>query len=154
MLLRKADIALYRAKAENRRGYRFFEAGMDAELQSRRNFEIEFRQALRDEAFELFYQPSLDANRLTIESFEALVRWRHPERGLIPPSEFISFAEETGLIAPLGEWVLTTACREAARWPVNISVSVNLSAQQFKAADLVEKVRGALKEFGARGVAT
>ena len=151
LLLRKADIALYRAKAENRRSYRFFESGMDTELQARRQLEIEFRQALQDETFEVFYQPLLDARSRTIQNFEALVRWRHPERGLVPPSEFIPFAEETGLIAPLGEWVLRTACREACRWPADICVSVNLSAHQFKASDLVEKVRGALEESGLAG---
>jgi predicted signal transduction protein with EAL and GGDEF domain len=146
MLLRIADVALYRAKAENRRGYRFFEAGMDTELQSRRHLELEFRKALQDEAFEVFYQPLLDAKTQTIRSFEALVRWRHPERGIVSPAEFIPLAEETGLIVPLGEWVLRTACREASRWPTDVCVSVNLSAHQFKATDLVEKVRGILKE--------
>ena len=151
MLLRLADIALYRAKAENRRGYRFFEAGMDIELQSRRNLEVEFRKALQDGAFEVFYQPLLDARTRTIRSFEALVRWRHPDRGLIAPIEFIPLAEETGLIVPLGEWVLRTACREASRWPADVCVSVNLSAHQFKALDLVEKVRGALTDAKLAG---
>jgi diguanylate cyclase (GGDEF)-like protein len=151
LLLRKADIALDRAKAENRRGYRFFEPEMDTELQFRRTLEVEFRQALRDEAFEVFYQPLLDARSRTIQNFEALVRWRHPERSLIPPSEFIPLAEETGLISPLGEWVLRTACREATRWPADVCVSVNLSAHQFKSSDLVEKVRSALKDSGLAG---
>jgi diguanylate cyclase (GGDEF)-like protein len=151
LLLRKADIALYRAKAENRRAYRFFEPAMDSELQSRRHFEIEFRQALRDEAFEVFYQPTLDAGSRTIQNFEALVRWRHPERGLVAPGEFIPFAEEAGLIAPLGEWVLRAACREAVRWPADICVAVNLSAHQFKSADLVERVSNALEESGLAG---
>jgi diguanylate cyclase (GGDEF)-like protein len=145
LLLRRADIALYRAKAENRRGHCFFEAGMDTELESRRNLEIEFREALRQEQFEVFYQPLLDAKTRTIRSFEALVRWRHPRRGLVPPMEFVPLAEETGLIVPLGAWVLKTACREASRWPADIGVAVNLSALQFKAAGLVQNVRAALE---------
>jgi len=93
----------------------------------------------------------LDARTRTIRSFEALVRWRHPDRGLIAPIEFIPLAEETGLIVPLGEWVLRTACREASRWPADVCVSVNLSAHQFKALDLVEKVRGALTDAKLAG---
>jgi diguanylate cyclase (GGDEF)-like protein len=150
-LLREADIALYRAKSEGRRGYRFFEPGMDSELQARRQLEIEFRKALRDENFEVFYQPLLDARARTIRSFEALARWRHPERGLIPPNDFIPLAEETGLIVELGEWVLRTACREAARWPDDVRVSVNLSAHQFKAPDIVGAVRRALDDAGIPG---
>jgi diguanylate cyclase (GGDEF)-like protein len=150
-LLRVADIALYRAKAEGRGRYRFFEPGMDWELQKRRQLELEFRQALKDENFEVFYQPLLDARAREIRSFEALVRWRHPQRGLIPPNDFIPLAEETGLIVELGEWVLRTACREASRWPRNVCVSVNLSAHQFKAPDLVGVVRRALADAGLPG---
>jgi diguanylate cyclase (GGDEF)-like protein len=150
-LLREADVALYRAKSEGRRGYRFFEPAMDSQLQARRQLEIEFRKALRDENFEVFYQPLLDALERTIRSFEALVRWRHPERGLIPPNDFIPLAEETGLIVELGEWVLRTACREAARWPSDVRVSVNLSAHQFKVPDIVGVVRRALEDAGIPG---
>ncbi|MGD0723082.1 MAG: EAL domain-containing protein [Roseiarcus sp.] len=151
LLLRKADIALYRAKSDGRRDFRFFEAAMDNELQSRRLLEIALREAVEQESFEVFYQPLLDARSRTIRSFEALVRWRHPERGLVSPAEFIPLAEETGLIVPLGAWVLRSACRQAALWPADVRVSVNLSVHQFKAANLVETVRSALAAAGLAG---
>ncbi len=151
LLLRKADIALYRAKSEGRRAYRLFEAAMDEELQARRNLEIALREAVEAEAFEVFYQPLLDARSRTIRSFEALVRWRHPERGVVSPGEFIPLAEETGLIVPLGAQVLRAACRQAALWPADVRVSVNLSVHQFKATDLVETVRAALADAGIGG---
>jgi len=146
LLLRKADTALHRAKSQQRRGYRFFEIDMEKEMTSRRELEIEFRKALVDGNLEVFYQPLLDARSQKITNFEALVRWRHPVRGLIPPIEFIPLAEETGLIVPLGDWVLKTACLEAARWPSDVCVSVNLSAHQFSTADLVGNVRAALTQ--------
>jgi diguanylate cyclase (GGDEF)-like protein len=147
-LLRLADIALDRAKSEKRAGYRFFEAAMDSELQSRRRLEADLRGALVEEAFEVYYQPINDAETKSIRSFEALVRWRHPERGMVSPAEFIPLAEETGLIVPLGEWVLRTACREATRWPSDVGVSVNLSACQFKAGGLSKTVREAIADTG------
>jgi diguanylate cyclase (GGDEF)-like protein len=148
-LLRLADIALYRAKSD--RGgssYRFFEAAMDRELQSRRRLESDLRRALAAEEFEVYYQPINDAKTRSIRSFEALVRWRHPERGMVSPGEFIPLAEETGLIIPLGEWVLRTACREATRWPFDVGVSVNLSAHQFGASDLPKIVHEAITDTG------
>ncbi|MGD0723074.1 MAG: EAL domain-containing protein [Roseiarcus sp.] len=151
LLLRKADIALYRAKSEGRRGYRFFEPAMDEELQARRRLEVDIRKALREEEFEVYYQPLLDARTRQINSFEALVRWRYPYRGIVSPIEFIPLAEETGLIVPLGEWVLRAACREAARWPPDLRVTVNLSAAQFKSPGLVEVVAAALAAAGLSG---
>jgi diguanylate cyclase (GGDEF)-like protein len=151
LLLRKADIALYRAKAEGRRDYRFFEPAMDAELQARRRLEVDIRKALREEEFEVYYQPLLDARTRAVRSFEALVRWRYPYRGIISPIEFIPLAEETGLIVPLGEWVLKAACREAAKWPADVSVTVNLSAAQFKTPNLVDTVVAALLAAGISG---
>ena len=151
LLLRKADIALYRAKSDGRRAYRLFEAAMDEQLQARRNLEIALREAVEAQAFEVFYQPLLDARSRTIRSFEALVRWRHPERGVVSPGEFIPLAEETGLIVPLGAQVLRAACRQAALWPADVRVSVNLSVHQFKAADLIDTVRAALADAGIGG---
>jgi predicted signal transduction protein with EAL and GGDEF domain len=148
LLLRLADIALYRAKSERRQSYRFFEAAMDAELQSRRRLEIDMRKALVNDEFEVYFQPINDAKTKSIRSFEALVRWRHPDRGMISPAEFIPLAEQTGLIVPLGEWVLRTACKEATFWPSDVRVSVNLSACQFKAGDLTGTVRKALADTG------
>lgn len=146
-LLRLADIALYSAKTAGRNTWRFFEALMDWELQVRRRLEIDLRSALANEEFEVYFQPVNDAKTKSINSFEALVRWRHPGRGMISPAEFIPLAEETGLIVPLGEWVLRTACREATRWPSAVHVSVNLSACQFKAG-LAATIRKALADSG------
>src|SRR5262249_12250702 len=131
-LLKNADLALYRAKADGRNTYRFFEAEMDARAQARRSLELDLRAALVKGEFQLYFQPILSIAGNEIIAFEALVRWIHPVRGLIAPSAFIPLAEETGLIVPLGEWVLRQACREAARWPESIHVAVNLSPVQFK----------------------
>ena len=130
-LLKNADLALYRAKADGRGTYRFFEAGMDARAQARRLLELDLRLALQRDEFEVHYQPIRDLASGEIVVCEALVRWSHPERGLIAPDQFIPIAEETGLIVPLGDWVLRTACAEAARWP-SACVAVNLSPVQFR----------------------
>ncbi len=145
-LLRAADMALYRAKAEGRGTFRFFEPEMDARMKARRRLELDLRQALATGQFELHYQPlvSLDTDR--ISAFEALVRWRHPTRGLVPPADFIPLAEEIALIVPLGEWVLREACREAATWSGDVRVAINLSPVQFQSADLVATVASALAE--------
>ena len=143
-LLKNADVALYRAKADGRGTWRFFEAAMDVSLQARRALELDLREALVREEFELHYQPIYDFRARCIGGFEALVRWRHPVRGLVPPGEFISVAEEIGLIVPLGAWCLTTACTEAMRWPDGIKVAVNVSAVQFRDEVIVEAVREAL----------
>jgi diguanylate cyclase (GGDEF)-like protein len=147
-LLKNADIALYRAKADGRATYRFFEAEMDALMQARRALELDLRRALEGEQFELFYQPEHHLKSGRISGCEALLRWRHAERGQISPTEFIPIAEETGLIVPIGEWVLQRACGDAASWPSDIRVAVNLSAVQFRDARLLHAVVAALDTSG------
>ena len=139
---------MYAAKSAGRRTYRFFEPDMDAQVKARRNLEMDLRQAMADGALEVYYQPcvSLGDNRIT--GCEALLRWRHPERGMISPAEFIPIAEETGLINQLGEWVLTTACAEAATWPDDIRLAVNVSPVQFKSGTLALKIVAALAASG------
>jgi diguanylate cyclase (GGDEF)-like protein len=146
-LLKNADLALYRAKADGRGTYRFFEAGMDARAQARRLLELDLRLALQRSEFEVHYQPIRDLASEEIVVCEALVRWRHPLRGLIGPNQFIPLAEENGLIIKLGEWVLRTACRDAASWS-KACVAVNLSPVQFRDPDLVATVKAALKDSG------
>jgi diguanylate cyclase (GGDEF)-like protein len=148
MLLKNADLALYTAKARGRASYRFFEPEMDAQMQARRLLEMDLRRALAEEEFELHYQPLMDITTGQPIGFEALVRWRHPARGLVPPSDFIPLAEDIGLIVPLGEWVLRHACAEAAGWPGSLKVAVNLSAAQFRAPGLADMVLGVLHETG------
>jgi diguanylate cyclase (GGDEF)-like protein/PAS domain S-box-containing protein len=147
-LLRDADLALYRAKHDGKGTFRFFEQAMDERLQQRRMMEQELRLAMLREEFSLHYQPLFDGASLAIEGFEALLRWQHPERGRISPGEFVPVAEESGLIAPLGRWVLQTACAEAASWPVPWRVAVNLSPAQFKQRDLPQTVGQILRETG------
>jgi diguanylate cyclase (GGDEF)-like protein len=144
-LLKNADMALYRAKAGGRGTYRFFEPIMDAEIQERRALEIDLRKALANNEFELFFQPMLDARTKALTGFEALIRWRHPDRGLVVPDQFIPLCEEIGLIIPLGEWVLQEACRQAATWPEDISIAVNLSPVQFRSGNLIGVTRDALE---------
>jgi diguanylate cyclase (GGDEF)-like protein len=143
-LLKNADLALYRAKQDGRNGFRFFEPEMDAKMRLRRSLEADLRKALTQGEFELFYQPVINLRKNEISGLEALLRWRHPERGMISPAEFIPLAEEIGLIIPLGEWVLRKACAEAARWSSAVTVAVNLSAVQFKSKNLVATVVSAL----------
>ena len=147
-LLKNADMALYRAKGDGRGSYRFFEAGMDARAQARRLLELDLRAAVSNGEFEVHYQPLLDIKTNNIICFEALLRWNHPQRGLSLPSEFISLAEETGLIIPIGDWVLRTACADAARWPRDVRVAVNISPAQFKSRNLVASVSTALSAAG------
>ena len=132
VLLKCADLALYRAKAEGRRMFRFFEPAMDSDLRARRGLERDLRRAFAKEEFKLVYQPILSLATNRVCAFEALLRWPHPEHGLIPPDKFIPVAEEIGLIVPITEWVLKTACMEARRWPQHIRVAVNLSPVQFR----------------------
>jgi diguanylate cyclase (GGDEF)-like protein len=143
-LLRNADMAMYRAKAEGRGAYCFFEAEMDARIQARRALELELRGALAAGQLQLHYQPLVDPNTGKVRCFEALLRWFHPRLGQIPPSEFVPLAEESGLIGTLGQWVLRSACAEAAKWPNQFRVAVNLSPIQFKNLNLVKVILGAL----------
>jgi diguanylate cyclase (GGDEF)-like protein len=143
-LLRKADIALFRAKDEGRNIACRFRPEMDQRLRERRALEIEIREAIAREEFVVHYQPMLSFERNRIASFEALARWRHPRRGLLPPAEFLPLAEETGLIEPIGEYVLRSACREAVHWPNDISVAVNVSPAQFKSKALALTILAAL----------
>jgi diguanylate cyclase (GGDEF)-like protein len=147
-ILKAADLALYRAKADGRGVCRFFEPAMDAQMQARRQLELDLREALVDGEFELYYQPLIDAATGHVICFEALLRWHHKERGLVSPSEFVPLAEEIGLIIPIGEWALRTACHEAAKWPEEIKVAVNLSVVQFRSPNLVDIVRTALSTSG------
>jgi diguanylate cyclase (GGDEF)-like protein/PAS domain S-box-containing protein len=144
-LLKNADTALYRAKTDGRGVYRMFEPEMDAKLQVRRMLEYDLRQALAQHQLEVHYQPQAELSARQITGFEALVRWRHPRRGMIAPEAFIPLAEETGLIVPLGEWVLHTACAAAARWPADLRVGVNLSPVQFTRCDLPKLIGEALR---------
>ena len=147
-LLKCADLALYRSKSEGRGAWRFFEPEMDERMQRRRRIETDLRAALENREFELEYQPLIDAETSRLSGFEALVRWRHPERGLVSPAEFVPLAEETGLILPLGRMVLEQACIEAARWPDELTVAVNVSAVQFRQPDFVATVAEALALSG------
>ena len=144
VLLRNADMALYRAKAEGRGSAHFFEPEMDRRVQARRLLELDLRKAFAHGEFELFYQPLVNLNANAVSGFEALLRWRHAERGMIGPAEFIPLAEEIGLIVPLGEWVLRQACTEAMRWPDILKVAVNLSPAQFRSRGVVKAVLTAL----------
>jgi diguanylate cyclase (GGDEF)-like protein len=146
-LVKKAGLALHRAKDQGRGVWSFFEPEMDARAQQRRNLEIGLRQAIADCQIELHYQPLVDM-RGAVCCFEALARWRHPERGLIPPGDFIPVAEETGLIIPLGEQVLRQACAMAVTWPDHIKVAVNLSPAQFKGGNLAAMIVSALTSSG------
>ena len=144
ILLKNADLALYRAKAEGRGCYRFFEPGMDERMQARRSMEIDLRRALALKQFDLVYQPQVDLASNAITGFEALIRWQHPARGLVPPAEFIPLAEEIGVIGVIGDWVLRTACKQAFLWPASISIAINMSPMQFRGGKLLETVTAAL----------
>lgn len=143
-LLRNADMALYRAKADGRATYRFFETEMDARAQARRALELDLRAALVKGEFEPYFQPIYNIESNDIVAFEALMRWHHPRRGLVPPMDFIPLAEQTGLIVPLGEWMMRKACEVAATWPQPIRIAVNLSPVQFKSRNLLPAIVNAL----------
>jgi diguanylate cyclase (GGDEF)-like protein len=147
-LLRNADLALYRAKAGGRNTYTFFELAMDAEARSRHALEADLRKALTQGEFEVHYQTVINVETGANCGAEALIRWIHPDRGMIPPDRFVPLAEENGLIVPIGEWVLRTACMEAATWPPHLKLAVNLSPAQFKRGNLVATVRSALADSG------
>jgi len=147
-LLGHADLALYRSKSNGRNDFRFFDAEIGESAAKRVKLDLELREALARDQFELWYQPWINIVSGRIAGCEALLRWRHPIRGLIGPMEFIPTAEETGLIGPLGDWVLRRACRDACGWPRQIKLAVNLSAAQFIGGKLAESVLDALAESG------
>jgi len=142
--LKSADLAMYSAKSDGRGTYRMFDPEMDAIVQARRILERDMRTALAQDGFKLFYQPLVNLQTRKVTAFEALMRWQHPERGMVPPAEFIPVAEEMGLIVQLGEWALRQACAEAMEWSDGICVSVNLSPLQFSKGNLVSTVMNAL----------
>jgi diguanylate cyclase (GGDEF)-like protein len=143
-LLRNADLALYRAKEAGRGTFAFFEESLNRRAQDRRKLETDLRLALEKGEFELYYQPLFDLESNRIGSFEALIRWNHPERGLVSPADFIGVAEETGIIVPMGAWALQEACRQASRWPDDVRVAVNVSPVQFHRGGLNETIMQAL----------
>jgi diguanylate cyclase (GGDEF)-like protein len=147
-LLKNADMALYRAKEDGRGTHRYFEPEMDARMQARRTLELDLRKAYALGELELFYQPLLRLDTDEVSGLEALLRWRHPQRGLVPPGEFIPLAEEIGLIGAIGAWVLKQACRDATSWPDHLKVAVNLSPVQFKSGTVVLDVVAALGASG------
>ena len=147
-LMRNADMALYRAKSDGGGVHRFFEPEMNRQAQRRRDMELDLRRAFANGEFELHYQPLVDIAADRISGFESLLRWRHPEKGMIPPAEFVPVAEDIGLIVALGEWVLREACTEASKWPADVKVAVNLSPVQFRSRNLVQVVISALAHSG------
>jgi len=147
-LIKNADLAMYGAKAEGRRTHRFFEPAMDARAKARLTMEQDLRQAMIDGGFEIHYQPVLDLGSSAVTGCEALLRWRHPERGMVSPAEFIPLAEDIGLINELGDWVLQTACAEAAAWPNHVRLAVNVSPVQLKSQTLALRIAGALATSG------
>jgi diguanylate cyclase (GGDEF)-like protein len=147
-IMKNADLAMYAAKAAGRRTWRFFAPEMDAQVKARHQLEIDLRQAIADDQFEVHYQPCLSLQDDRIVGCEALVRWKHPTRGMVSPAEFIPIAEDTGLINQLGEHVLNVACTEAATWPDDIRLAVNVSPVQFKSGTLALKVAKALADSG------
>ena len=147
-LIRNADLALYRSKGDGRGTFRFFEREMDAQMQERHTLERDLRKALPAGQFELYYQPVVDLASNDINGFEALIRWQHPERGLVPPDAFIPLAEEIGLIVPVGEWIIREACATAARWPDDLKIAVNLSPAQFRNPGLLQVIVRALSASG------
>jgi len=147
-LLHHADLALYRAKGDGRGTFRFFEPAMDLQMQTRLIMEQDLRKALPAGEFELYYQPVVNLASNEISGFEALIRWNHPERGLVSPATFIPLAEEIGFIVPIGEWVIRQACARAAQWPGDLNVAVNISAVQFRNPGLMQVIVGALAASG------
>jgi diguanylate cyclase (GGDEF)-like protein len=147
-LLKNADLAMYRAKLDGRGTYRVYDLEMDSRAQARRALELSLRGALAHNELSLVYQPLVTLQTGTVCAFEALLRWKHPQRGNVSPAEFIPVAEEIGLIVQIGEWVLRQACAEAAKWPESVNVAVNLSPAQFAKGSLVSTVINALSASG------
>ena len=148
ILLKSADLALYRAKADGRGAWAFFEPEMDARMQARRLLENDLRAALADNQFTVFYQPLIETTHGEISGFEALIRWSHPTRGMVPPVEFIPLAEEIGIISDIGAWVLRRACTDVVSWAGDLKVAVNLSPVQFRDRELAQVVARILLETG------
>ncbi|BBB09291.1 diguanylate cyclase/phosphodiesterase [Sphingopyxis sp. EG6] len=146
--MKNADLALYRAKRDGKSTYQFFERSLDEQARYRRQMELDLRLAIRDGGFELHFQPLYSLQEERLKAFEALIRWPHPERGMISPAEFIPLAEETGLIVQIGEWVVREACRQAASWPGDLAVAVNISPKQFLSPNLATVVLSALATSG------
>jgi diguanylate cyclase (GGDEF)-like protein len=147
-LIKNADLAMYAAKAEGRRTHRFFEPAMHASAKARLEMELDLRETMANSGFEIHYQPVVNLQRNEVSGCEALLRWHHPVRGMVSPAEFIPVAEDTGLINELGDWVLNTACAEAASWPDQIGLAVNVSPVQFNRATLALKITSALAASG------
>src|SRR5947208_3447806 len=147
-LLRNADLALYRAKGDGRGTFRFFEPAMDLQMQTRRIMEQDLRKSLAAGEFELYYQPVVNLASNEISGFEALIRWNHPEKGMVAPATFIPLAEEIGFIVPIGEWVIRQACTTAAKCPADLHVAVNISAAQFRSPGRMQVIVGALATSG------
>ena len=148
VLLKNADMALYRAKSEGRGSWRFFEPEMDVKAQARRSLELDLRHAVATGAFEVYYQPLINLKTGRISTCEALLRWKHPERGMISPVEFIPIAEEMGLIVEIGNWVLRRACLDCSQWPDDVRVAVNLSPIQFRRGNVMRAITEALAGSG------
>ena len=156
--MRNVDVAMSEAKAAGKNRVSVFQADMQQRIESRLRLETELRVAVDEEQFEVYYQPSVNAETLETVGFEALIRWRHPSRGLLAASEFIDVCEDIGLVVPLGRWILRTACRHARLWqPIDparrLTMAVNLSARQLFDTDMVTEVRNALAEFDLPGSA-
>jgi diguanylate cyclase (GGDEF)-like protein len=147
-LVKNADLAMYDAKASGRRTFRFFDPSLEARAKARHLLELDLRQAVAEQGFEIHYQPIVDLRTNQIAGCEALLRWRHPERGFVSPAEFIPIAEDIGVIDEIGEWVLITACAEAANWPSHVRIAVNVSPTQFRNRTLALKVTAALARVG------
>jgi diguanylate cyclase (GGDEF)-like protein len=147
-IIKNADLAMYAAKAGGRRTFRFFEATMDESARLRLQMEQDMRRALVEGQFEIYYQPLVDLTNNAMTGCEALLRWHHPERGMIPPLDFIPLAEDTGFINEIGDWVLRTACAEAATWPSHIRLAVNVSPVQLKSHSLSLRIASALAGSG------
>jgi diguanylate cyclase (GGDEF)-like protein len=148
LLLRSADLALYQAKANGRGSFSFFESSMNEQVQARRTLESDLRQALAEGEFVVFYQPTFYLQGQHVSGFEALLRWRHPSRGLVSPMEFVPLAEELGLMVPISAWVMAQACADAVTWPEGVKVAVNLSPVQFSSPGLMAAVQRALENSG------
>jgi predicted signal transduction protein with EAL and GGDEF domain len=147
-IIRNADMALYRSKADGRGRCSFFAPEMEARMQARRRLDLDLRKALVENEFRVFYQPLIDIASQAVCGFEALVRWQHPDRGMVSPADFIPLAEETRLIIPLGKWVLRQACADAATWPDHMKVAVNLSPVQLGSPTISRDVAEALADSG------